>query len=321
MVPVKGGFLEQDQFRVELVFICRQRVGKGIVYGSVDLSRAYRGVNLDAVGDYEVLVRSQAPQDQDSPPLEACDKAQVMVGKFYPDNHSAHVKKGDRYSTAVYFNAPLKANIMKETFILNAETWGETYLYHCGVNWAAISEPTWRCGVLNVDGGRSLWKVRGTFSPAFQSPPMVFACFSGLDMTGSFNWRIHVTSVDHTGFDLSILKTREGKVGLASISWVAIPGEEVLKRKNAWIGRFSTDSLSADKNGEYTGSVKFGFEFRRDPKIFVGVDHIDFTTDRHVRLVVSTSNVSKTGMDWRIKKWDETVLKGAGASYLALDCD
>ena len=216
-------------------------------------------------------------------------------------------------------------NVTKETFILNAETWGETYLYDFFANWIAISEPTWQSGVLKTKANNpsALLDNRVDFAVPFSSPPMIFVCFSGLDMVGHWDFRVQATNIDHTGFYISLIRNAETKVGAARVSWVAIPGEDVLKRKNAWIGRFSTNTGSAVYDGTrtWTGHVKFGFEFKRTPRIFVGVDELSFSRDRGLRMYAGAAKVSKTGLDWNINKWGDSVMKGAGASYLAVDCE
>lgn len=276
------------------------------------------------------------------------DRVNVMAGRFFPGIYWKHVKKGDRYSTAVHFPHPLKSvprvvmgfdaldmsshgaalrlrlypqNIMKETFICNQETWDETYLYGCGATWAAIDESGWQTGVFNTspDSNRSLSNNRVTFGTPFTSPPMVFICFSGLDMTNRWDLRVLATGVDHLGFSILVL-TPGAKVGVASLSWIAIPGDDILKRRNAWIGRFSTETGKPLAGGGWSGDIKFGFDFKRVPKIFLGVDELSIDTGRTARLVVSTSNVSKSGMDWSIKTYCDTILHGAGANFLALDC-
>ncbi|TEB20880.1 hypothetical protein FA13DRAFT_1696394 [Coprinellus micaceus] len=301
-------------------------------------------------GRLEVLVVSEAGEGlADS--ARADDKVKVAIGRFKTDHDWTQVRKGDRYSTAVTFQQPFEnappiilgfnkldmgkhesalrlrlfpQNVVKDSFICNAEAWGETYLYNVFVNWMAIAEPRWQTGVLKTiaNNPSALLDNRVDFEKPFSSPPMVFVCFSGLDMVNQWDFRAQATNIDHTGFSISLIASSATWVGVARVSWIAIPGEDVLTRKNTWIGRFSTTAESAVHNGsgEWTGSVKFGFQFKATPKIFIGVDQLAFSHDRNLRLYTDTRNVSKTGMDWRIKQWGNSVLKGAGVSYLALDC-
>ena len=302
--------------------------------------------------DFEVLVGSKPAKGlADSAPCEDKVRATIGVG-LTTDNVWNQVRKGDRFSTVVTYQQPLKdvphvamgfvkldmgkhesalrlilhpQNVTKDTFICNAETWGETYLYNIRTNWIAISEPGWQTGVFKTKANNptTLRDNRITFDSPFTSPPMIFVCFSGLDMSGHWDSQIYATNVDHTGFCISLITSPETKVGVARISWIAIPGEDAVNRKNAWIGRFSTTMGSAVQNGpgNWKGSVKFGFQFKAKPKVFMGVDQFRFSHERNMRLFVDTRNVSKAGMDWVIGKWGDSVLEVAGASFLALDCE
>lgn len=225
-------------------------------------------------------------------------------------------------------------NITRENFICNAQTWLDTALYNASVDWAAIEERNWQCGIFRTDDIRdpytnpeeadSIFDHHIVFPTPFASPPMVLVCFNGFDMTGNWNLRTYATNIDHTGFNLSIVKCDDGdpstKLWSASITWLAIPGEDVLKRRNAWIGQFSTAGRrDIRESGTCHGHVDFGFKFERPPKIFLGLNNFHLRNTANLRLFSETSNVTESGMDWNIWKWDDTILEGASVMFLAVD--
>ncbi|KAJ3537918.1 hypothetical protein NMY22_g5392 [Coprinellus aureogranulatus] len=210
---------------------------------------------------------SRSPRVSSSSTIPA---AAVIVGRYWTDNHWSHVRPAGHYSTAVNFAQPLQTvpkiivginkldmsgdpsgragptirirtwpqNITKEYFICNAETWHGTTLYNASVDWAAIEEPSWQCGVLRTTDirkpqgeGDSIFDHRVSFQTPFTSPPLVFACFSSFDMGGNWNLRTYATNIDHTGFSISVVKSNDGdektKLWSASVTWLAIPGDVV----------------------------------------------------------------------------------------------
>ena len=99
-----------------------------------------------------------------------------------------------------------------------------------------------------------------------------------------------------------------------------------MKKKNAWIGTFSADTgssfnLDGGGSGGWKGHVQFGLEFKRTPKIFVGLHQFCGANDKNLRLTANTRGVTTSGMDWILEKWGDTKLLSAGANFLAIDAD
>ncbi|KAJ3542067.1 hypothetical protein NMY22_g3648 [Coprinellus aureogranulatus] len=373
-VPV-GGYIVNNLTQVEPLVLTRYRSDRGWVYGEMDSAGEFRSFQggrendyLAGIEEYEVLVipkpkpspvpvparapepappayvPAPAPAPVPAPPPEV--RVRAAVGRFFPNNHWQHVKRGDRYSTVVTYPQPFTSapkiilgfdhldasedwkwlrarlvtqNITRETFMCVQETWHGTSLFNAGETWAAIDEPGWQTGVRKIHHtDRVLSDTRVNFTPQFSSLPMVFVCFSGFDMGGRWDFRVAATSIDHSGFSISFSKPMDTKVGEFSVSWVAISGTDILQRKNAWIGRFSTDT-GAGNGGHWSGHTNFGFNFKRKPEIFMGVDHLSFDNSRNVRLKTAVSNVSTSGMDWTIDTWHDSICRSAGVSYLAID--
>ncbi|TEB39382.1 hypothetical protein FA13DRAFT_1784148 [Coprinellus micaceus] len=296
-----------------------------------------------------------------APKPKSDSRVSVVFGRYSTSNHWSQVVRGAHYSSALHFQPPLRTvpriltglsmldigddargatirvdsfpqNVTQGGFICNGKSWMDTKLYNLSVDWAAIEEPGWQCGVFKTqelgepwEKADSVFDHRIAFRGHFTSPPMVFVCFNGIDMCGNWNVRTYATKIDHTGFNLSIAKSDDGdsstRLWSASVTWIAIPGVEVLKRKDVWMGQFGTarkGDIGGD--GSWRGRTDFGFQFRRPPKVFMGLDHFNLSRRRNLRLLAETTNVTVSGMDWKISKWHDTMLKGASVSYLAVDC-
>ncbi|TEB20906.1 hypothetical protein FA13DRAFT_1742606 [Coprinellus micaceus] len=284
----------------------------------------------------------------------AASAASATLGTYWTDNDWKHALPAGHYSSAVHFSPPLRSiptiavglrrldlsqasgatirirswpqNVMKDGFICNAQTWSDTILYNTRVDWAAIEEPDWQCGVYKTrDVQKQSWfDHRITFPTQFASPPMVFVCFNGFDMCGNWNLRVYATSVDHAGFNLSILKDDEGdsstRVEWASITWIAVPGDDALRRRHVWIGQFGTAGMGDigwDKPCK--GHLDFGFQFNRPPKVFMGLNHFRASNGAPLRLDTEASGITESGMDWGVSTWCETIVKGASLKVLAID--
>jgi hypothetical protein len=209
-------------------------------------------------------------------------------------------------------------------------------LHNVGLDWIAIEEPGWQSGVLkSVDargwGPDDSLEHRINFAKPFEDgPPMVFVAFNTIDIDGPRNIRVYATTIDHKGFNVSVLNLGEGggwktRVYAAAVTWIAIPANDVMKKQNAWIGCFGTgirgpgSRTTRDGPDRWNGHVDFGFEFKRSPKIFVGLSQMNASSDNKLQLGVTTSGVTTSGMKWRIEKWDDTVLHNAGANFIAVD--
>jgi hypothetical protein len=211
-------------------------------------------------------------------------------------------------------------------------------LYNVGLDWIAIEEPGWQSGVLrSVDargwGPKDSLEHRVNFAKPFEDgPPMVFVAFNTVDVDGPRNLRVYATAIDHRGINVAVLNLGEGeesktRIHATAVTWIAIPASDVMKKRNAWIGCFATgiggpgSQTTHDDPNRWDGHVDFGFEFKRPPKIFVGLSQMSAAVDKKLQLGVTASDVTTSGMNWRIEKWDDTVLHNAGANFIAVDTD
>ncbi|KAJ2912583.1 hypothetical protein MD484_g7825, partial [Candolleomyces efflorescens] len=226
-------------------------------------------------------------------------------------------------------------NVCRENFICTSRAWLGTMLYNVGVDWIAIEESGWQSGVFGT-GDITGWtptdilEHRIDFAKPFEDgPPMVFVAFNTIDLDGPRNMRAYAASIDYRGFNLAVLRGEESEtiVHAAAVTWIAIPASDVMKKRNAWIGSFASgvggtgSQITHDHPNRWDGHVDFGFEFKRSPKIFVGLSQMSAAADKQLQLGVTTSDVTTSGMNWRIESWDDTMLRSAGANFIAVDTD
>jgi hypothetical protein len=60
-------------------------------------------------------------------------------------------------------------------------------------------------------------------------------------------------------------------------------------------------------------------EFRRPPKVFMALNALDVEKKANLRVRVSATDITKTGMTWHLDSWFDTVLYMEGAAYIAFD--
>jgi len=178
-------------------------------------------------------------------------------------------------------------NITKEGFTCNINTWISFKLHNAAVDWASIEEPDWQCGVFAIPNSDSMFDHRITFAKPFICLPLVMVCFNTFSLSGNWNIRTYTTNVDHRGFNLSIFKSDDGasstRLWSASVTWVAIPGHDVLQRRNVWLGQYSTAEMGEiGADDAWAGHVDFGFQFRRPPKVFLGLNHFNLDNARNM---------------------------------------
>ncbi|KAJ2936091.1 hypothetical protein H1R20_g1004, partial [Candolleomyces eurysporus] len=357
MSPVLGGHQSEDKEAMRLLYIARSMtVDGGVHLGYVSIGNCasiwYEECSFEAK-NYEVLAHSKSN----------VNAVRALVGTYKTDGHWTRTKKAERYSTAIQFpksyswktgprivlglttldigltnNTPIRVeafpqNITQGGFICNARSWQDGILHNAVVDWMAIEQPGWQCGVFKSEDAKlkdeheRSSEHRVTFAKPFEEgPPRVFACFSGLNISGKWNIRAYATDVDPSGFTIAIVSCGEEGSGppvkllSAAITWIAVPASDVTKKKNAWIGSFATGRKGGGWNAS-NGHVDFGFAFKRTPKIFLGLRQFSASNEKNLRLKVTTSKATTTGMDWSISKWHDTLLLSAAASFLAVDVD
>ena len=66
-----------------------------------------------------------------------------------------------------------------------------------------------------------------------------------------------------------------------------------------------------------THNVVFSKPFTTVPKVATSLSKIDFHADRNLRIVASTSNITKTGFTVKLHKWSNTWIAASTVTWIA----
>jgi len=172
-----------------------------------------------------------------------------------------------------------------------------------------------------TQGGDVIERIN--FKLPFASPPKVFAVLSGFSLAGDNHWdiRVFANSVDSRGFTINIIKTRESRgLGNGQVHWIAFPEGGIPGMKMCCGDLRSKDGTHITSTSPSYGHVDFdGMGFAKTPHIFLALSQFDAQSSKNLRIDLPSSNVTATGMDWRISTWGDTKIYSATASYLALE--
>lgn len=226
-------------------------------------------------------------------------------------------------------NIRIKAEALhadQEKFTASLTSWSDTVLYSAGMTWLEIA-PRFQFvqfGTFDTSEIRP-WNEprlqnskRINFSTPFKDQPPKVVCFlKSLDMDKGKNWRVktYVSDVTTEGFTIHIDSWADSVLYSASASWLAYPADQ----PGVTSGRFSTaDVRPWDKPQQNnSSSVTFSRPFSKVPQVLMALDELDYEHGKNLRLRLSTSMVSETGLQWHLQAWDDSVMYQSGASYFA----
>lgn len=205
-----------------------------------------------------------------------------------------------------------------------------TRLYNASMSWLITeASPSLQSGSVDTQHFRRNKAEAGdlvqriNFKIPFSAPPRVFVAISGFGINGDhFRWDMSTlaTGVDSRGFTLHILKPREGgKVRYGQVNWLAFP-EGGIPGAKMCCGDLRKVGPTGSDGGQRAveGHVEFDVEFTKEPKIFVALNQFD--SARHISVKISCSNITQSGMDWKIRPWGDTTMYKVSGSYLAVGC-
>ncbi|KAL8651003.1 MAG: hypothetical protein Q9210_003496 [Variospora velana] len=127
--------------------------------------------------------------------------------------------------------------------------------------------------------------------------------------------RSYATDIDTKGFTVHIDSWDITIMYQAGMNCLAYPANQT----NVASGAFSTDDIQpAHKHQlENTATVKFDASFAKTPKIAMALSGFDFGCKKNLRLRLSTSAVTPTGVTWHLQAWEDSIMYRASASYFA----
>lgn len=219
------------------------------------------------------------------------------------------------------------ADITQEKFTCSLNAWGDTVLYSASLTYleAGPSFEYLRTGTFSTtEVGK--WQdhkpqnsKRINFARPFQGqqPPKVVCWLTTVDMDKDKNWRIktYATDIDPRGFTVHIDSWDDTIMYQAAVTWLAYPADQ----PNVASGTFSTDDVRPANNPqqENTATVKFAKGFGKTPKLTMALSGFDYDCKKNLRLRLSNSAVTPTGVTWHLQAWVDSIMYRASASYFA----
>lgn len=126
----------------------------------------------------------------------------------------------------------------------------------------------------------------------------------------------YADNVTSTGFKIHLDVWGDTVLRSVVLSWVAYPKGMA----GMMGGTFDTVAMRPHKCPQPYNSAYITFPaggFPATPRVMAVISAIDIDPKAVMRLQVSISSLSATGMLWHLNAWDDTVLYYARASYIA----
>ncbi|KAJ3960111.1 hypothetical protein N0V92_003215 [Colletotrichum tropicale] len=281
----------------------------------------YPSENFDA-GQFSTMdIRTwEKPQPVDSKLLYYHQKyrsvPQIPVGITSLDaNKGANIRIAAEASDAT-----------QERFKASLRSWADTTIYSASLTYLEVDPKRFnylQTGVYNTTETRP-WNQpqakqskRIEFAKPFADPPRVVTWLQALDMDRNKNWRVkvHATDVDSKGFTIHIDSWADSILYSAGATWLAYPANQ----PEVTSGRFSTSDIRAWNSPRAENSSTFNFPkaFSKQPKVIMAIDELDYDCQSNLRVRLSTSSVTNTGMTWHLQSWFDSKMYTSGASFFA----
>jgi len=215
--------------------------------------------------------------------------------------------------------------VRPDGFQIHIETWWNTTLYAAGCIWlqVAAGDPDYQCGLFSTmddhpwDEPTDFTSRRVEFDVPYDIPPQVMVWLYQFDMNHG-RVKAHATDITTTGFTIHIDSWGDTQLLSGKASWVAFPTGKTGVLSGICDIR---DSMVEPDPENETFQGKIAFDdgiFLATPHVLIAFNTLDVDNDLQLRLNITTEDVSRSGMIWRIKTWGGTRLKSAKASYIAL---
>ncbi|RPA97726.1 hypothetical protein L873DRAFT_1809129 [Choiromyces venosus 120613-1] len=155
------------------------------------------------------------------------------------------------------------------------------------------------------------------FTRNFASPPKVVVWLSEVELG---RWvRVSAAFIHTYGFSVRFETNDLAEPAKdAVVSWVAYPAD----MPGIFSGTASTKAQRPTTSPQLYNTGYIGFPegvFKKTPRVMAGLNYLDLGSKRISRINVECSNVNIFGMTWDANSWCDSVLNGAGISYLAFE--
>ncbi|KAL8867951.1 MAG: hypothetical protein Q9174_005323 [Haloplaca sp. 1 TL-2023] len=277
------------------------------------------------------------------PDVELADAGQFNTMELRPADKPAAVNKGTKEFSQKYPAAPrvpigltsldvgndknirltaLAEDITAEKFSPSLNAWSDTVLYSASLTYLEAGGPTFdylQTGTFNTtevgkwEDHKAQNSKRINFAKPFEGqPPKIVLWLTKVDMAKDKNWRIksYTTDVDNKGFTVHIDSWDDTIMYQAALTWLAYPANQ----PNVASGTFSTDDKPQQDN---TATANFEKKFEDTPRLAMALSGFDYDHTKNLRLRLSTSAVTETGVTWHLQSWADSVMYRASASYFA----
>ncbi|KAH7074342.1 hypothetical protein BKA63DRAFT_415298 [Paraphoma chrysanthemicola] len=212
-----------------------------------------------------------------------------------------------------------------ESFKASLNSWADTTLYSASLTYLEKSSRFnfVQTGIYNTTETRP-WNQptptvskRINFATPFNAPPQVITWLQALDLDKGHGWRIRVyaTDIDKTGFTIHADTWADTILYSAGVTWLAYPSDQ----SGVSSGKFNTTDVRPwnQPRSENAGTFNFNTAFSAVPKVIMALDTLDYNSNFGLRLRLSTSSVTKTGIAWHLQSWADSIMYSAGASFFA----
>ncbi|KAF9063987.1 hypothetical protein BDP27DRAFT_1367607 [Rhodocollybia butyracea] len=181
---------------------------------------------------------------------------------------------------------------------INLQSWADTVNYSTGVSWLQIPANN-----QDFQGG--------TFDTT--DPSRTTALGPGRNLRA----KVYATDVQTDSFNIHVDSRSDTLLWNAGAAWFAYP----TNKKGITSGTCNTsDVRSWEQATQLANSKPVTFPnqtFDKAPRIFMAVNDLDIGYRTNARIHLSSSNVTKTGMEWHIDAWGDTEMYSAGVSWIA----
>ena len=211
---------------------------------------------------------------------------------------------------------------------IDLESWGDTVQSSAGCSWLSIpkDDPDLQFGHFNTMDDHPWTQPKKSttrtisFARPYSAPPNVVVWLESGDTGGAQNCRIvtKAENVTANGFTIHIDTWSDTKIWSSGASWFAYSAG----RKDIRSGTFGTDDVRAWNRPRLENNARITFGggcFSKAPRVFAALNKLDIERGHNIRIKLTTSDVSTSGMTWHLDSWGDTIQYSVGASYIVFD--
>ncbi|KAF8251470.1 hypothetical protein K440DRAFT_637435 [Wilcoxina mikolae CBS 423.85] len=159
------------------------------------------------------------------------------------------------------------------------------------------------------------------FYPPYRVPPTITCGLTGLDIDRETFIRIkaYADNIRRDSFYIHLDAWSGTTVYEASCTWLETTNDEpdfqVGTYKFAWKPYMDTSKQ------RYSEFIKFDYAFDKCPNVVIWLNQLDLDTGHIIRIKTYASDITTTDFTIHIDTWDDSIIYGAGVSWIAYPCD